>query len=400
MNRKVFLYVSVLILLSAAAGAQNTDTMLNAYMKSFARGSLSTKIQVLQDSAKIAGSDMCPLYLQASRFVADNYRTLYDDSAAGELTLLTVRLAGLKGCSGTSEILWNLFNESDNLQLRTEIISSLGSMDLSGSSISSLNKWLREENDKKRNGKSVDEQLVMEMVTALGKLGDPSSFSVLFSTGALQYSVEISSKAVAALKKLGTDYTKAIIEIAEKGHLEDRLAVLKLAVSDHDMQDGSKGKILQALLEESIKDSPEDGGSYSDKDKQALRNLRLEAAKALTSLHWTAAGNLALKNFDITLQEIENGLVTNTRLVEAVNFLGSVKTHEAAVRLSAYLEVLNSRKESGQPVNTKVITAVIENLNYIGDKTAFDNLLYAGYLDYPSSVKQAAREALNNLKTP
>lgn len=148
MNRKVFLYVSVLILLSAAAGTQNTDTMLNAYMKSFARGSLSTKIQVLQDSAKIAGSDMCPLYLQASRFVADNYRTLYDDSAAGELTLLTVRLAGLKGCSGTSEILWNLFNESDNLQLRTEIISSLGSMDLSGSSISSLNKWLREENDK------------------------------------------------------------------------------------------------------------------------------------------------------------------------------------------------------------------------------------------------------------
>ena len=38
-------------------------------------------------------------------------------------------------------------------------------------------------------------------------------------------------------------------------------------------------------------------------------------------------------------------------------------------------------------------------IGIIGDAIAFDHLLYSGYLDYPASVKRAAREALNNLKS-
>ena len=396
MGIKKLFVISAFFLVSMAAHSQDAGSMLNAYMKSFARGSLSTKIQVLQDSAKINGNDMCPLYLQAARFVKDNYFTLYDDSAAVELTLLTVRLAGLKGCGDTAGILWSLFEESGQLQLKTEIISSLGAMDVSPAIVDKLNSWLKGVNDKKRNGEEFQEQLVMEMVNALGKLGRSSSFSVLFSTGALKYSSEITEKAVAALKKLDADYTGSLIAILENGRIEDKHAVLELVTKDPDMDDESKGKVLKAALEESLKNVD----SAADNEKRLLRELRLGAVEELTPLHWSAAGDLAVKSFDITLEEVESGLVTKTRLVEVINFLGSVKNHEAAVRLSSYLEVLNSRKESGQPVNTKVVIAVIENLSTIGDKTAFDNLLYAGYLDYPASVKQAAREALNNLKSP
>lgn len=396
MRVKKLFVLSTFLFISAALYSQDTASMLNAYMKSFARGSLSTKIQVLQDSAKITGNDMCPLYLQAARFVKDNYFTLYDDSAAGELALLTVRLAGLKGCGDTAGILWSLFEESGQLQLKTEIIASLGSMDLSPSIAEMLNSWLKGVNEKKRKGEEYQEQLVVEMVNALGKLGRSSSFSVLFSTGALKFSAEITEKAVAALKKLDADYTRSLISILTNGRIEDKRVVLELAAKDPDMDDESRGRVLKAALEESLKNVD----SATDNDKRLLRELRLGAVKELTPLHWNAAGDLAVKNFDVTLEEVESGLVTNTRLVEAINFLGSVKNHESAVRLSAYLEVLNSRKESGQPVNTKVVTAVIDNLSAIGDKTAFDNLLYAGYLEYPASVKQAAREALNNLKSP
>ena len=397
MSGKRLLGFSLFILVTAVIlQAQDTNSMLNAYMKSFARGSLSTKIQVLQDSAKVNGSDMCPLYSQAARFVKDNYRTLYDDSAAGELSLLTVRLAGIKGCSETAGILWSIFEESDKIQLKTEIISSIGEMGVDSAVIEKLNGWLGGENEKKRQGKTCSEQLVAEMVNTLGKLGSSSSFSVLFSTGALKFSSEITGKAVAALKNLDTDYTGSLISILKNGRIEDKHAVLELLAGDSDMDEESKGKVLTAALEESLKSSD----SSSEKEKQLLRELRLGAVKELTPLHWSAAGELAVKSFNVTLEEVESGLITKTRLVEAINFLGSVKIHEAAVRLSAYLEVLNSRKESGQLVNTKVVTAVIDNLSLLGDKTAFDNLLYAGYLDYPASVKQAAREALNNLKSP
>ena len=40
---------------------------------------------------------------------------------------------------------------------------------------------------------------------------------------------------------------------------------------------------------------------------------------------------------------------------------------------------------------------VINALGRLGDRVAFDNLHYVGYLDYPERIKAAAREALNNL---
>jgi hypothetical protein len=42
--------------------------------------------------------------------------------------------------------------------------------------------------------------------------------------------------------------------------------------------------------------------------------------------------------------------------------------------------------------------AVVGNLGILGDKTAFDHLLYIGYLQYPESVKRAARDALQKLR--
>ena len=45
-----------------------------------------------------------------------------------------------------------------------------------------------------------------------------------------------------------------------------------------------------------------------------------------------------------------------------------------------------------------VVLSVIKALGGLGDKAAFDYLLYATYLDYPSDVTDAARLALAKLK--
>lgn len=41
---------------------------------------------------------------------------------------------------------------------------------------------------------------------------------------------------------------------------------------------------------------------------------------------------------------------------------------------------------------------MIDSLAKLGDKSAFDYLLYVGYLEYPESIKKAARDALSGLK--
>jgi hypothetical protein len=43
------------------------------------------------------------------------------------------------------------------------------------------------------------------------------------------------------------------------------------------------------------------------------------------------------------------------------------------------------------------VLAVIQNLGSLGDKVAFDYLLYARLLDYSDSIKKAAQESLNQL---
>lgn len=60
--------------------------------------------------------------------------------------------------------------------------------------------------------------------------------------------------------------------------------------------------------------------------------------------------------------------------------------------------LLNSYSEKGKSGDGQIILAVIVNLGGLGDKIAFDDLMYVGYLNYTSQIKKAARKSLENLK--
>ena len=55
-------------------------------------------------------------------------------------------------------------------------------------------------------------------------------------------------------------------------------------------------------------------------------------------------------------------------------------------------------RSQGKVFDEQTVMAVIRNLGILGDKVAFDYLLYIGYLKYPDSIKKAAKDALQNLK--
>jgi hypothetical protein len=73
-------------------------------------------------------------------------------------------------------------------------------------------------------------------------------------------------------------------------------------------------------------------------------------------------------------------------------------TSEAAQALSLQLGLINSTMERTREFDEELLISVIEALGNIGDKVAFDYLLYIGYLPYPDSVQTAARDAMNRLK--
>ena len=85
-------------------------------------------------------------------------------------------------------------------------------------------------------------------------------------------------------------------------------------------------------------------------------------------------------------------------LTSVITCMGGMGTTEAAQALSIFLGLLNSETEQKKTYNEQVLLSVIQSLGALGDKSAFDYLLYVGYLDYPETVKQAARDALARLE--
>ena len=75
-----------------------------------------------------------------------------------------------------------------------------------------------------------------------------------------------------------------------------------------------------------------------------------------------------------------------------------MSSSEAAQVLALQLGFINSRTEKTGLYDEAIILAIINSLGELADKSAFDNLLYIGYLNYPDKIQSAAREALARLK--
>jgi hypothetical protein len=59
---------------------------------------------------------------------------------------------------------------------------------------------------------------------------------------------------------------------------------------------------------------------------------------------------------------------------------------------------INSQTERNGEYDGELTMAVVKTLGEMGDKAAYDNLLYISHLSYPEQIKAAAREALNRLR--
>jgi len=392
--KKIIIISIMLSFFSIFVFSGEYDPVLAAMQKNFARGSLSTKIQVLQDSDDYPDVDMDALYGQALQFILDNSVNLDSDVVARELTILAVRLSGLNGYNESSSVMWKLFNIYEDEQVRIEILSALSSLAPDPWVIDNLNNWLKQQNDKFNSNKHVSTKVISEAVVTLGLLGDSSSFPVVFSVSSTNFSEDITYKANQALKKLNGSYSLSLEKVIQSSSPKDKNLAFKLAVADDEMQIEEKGNLFKIAL---------DIGLHAENDnaegQEQLQELRSSAIRQLSLLKWADASDLIIEHFNKIINEYESGESLKSSVLETIICLGSVGTHEAAERLTQYLGSMNTNLENGQTIDSDISLAVINSIGLIGDNVAFDDLLYSGYLDYPDTVKKAAREALNNLKT-
>jgi PBS lyase HEAT-like repeat len=166
-----------------------------------------------------------------------------------------------------------------------------------------------------------------------------------------------------------------------------------MALESERLGSDQKALVAQFALDVSLHTNAADAAG-----KAGFRDMRFAAARALGDRKWAQAAPLLVENLDTTIGEFDKGLVDSNRLLDAIDELGATGTHDAAVRLTQYLVLINSYTEKGRPYDEKLVTAILTGLGNLGDKVAFDDLMYTQYLNYPATVKKAARAALDKLK--
>jgi len=386
--------LALLLLSASGLWAQNPQDLLRSYTRNFAIASLDTKMQIIQDAGMGGQGEMGPLYQQAVDYVLDNFSLVDTDQRFRQLAILAVGQLKSTGYREGRHSVFKLFNTDEETGIRVGCLDALGALALGDEEIIGyLNVWLDKQNTLFRSGMVPDVYVVSAAVRALGELGEQSSFAPLFATMTLGYTDNITRSAREALFELSGELKDSMIGILTESDLPQKKIALEMSLETDRLNQTQKGEIAQFALDVGLHTAAIDNPS-----RQIARELRYLAVIALTERKWASATDMAIEHFDAVLLEYDRGLTDRRRVVEAVNCLGAMQTHEAAVRLTQYLVLLNAYTERSQEFDNIIVLAVVENLGRLGDKTAFDDLLYARYLSYSSEIKQAAREAVERLK--
>lgn len=394
--KKILLVVfsGLLIFSAVTSRAQDKEALLKAHMRNFKMAGIEVKIQILEDAVSSGVKELGPLYVQALDYVLSNTALIPAD---GRLRQMVVLAAGQVKESGYDEArysLWNLFQADQDSMFRVSLLNSLGVVGKGDPSIiQELNRWLDAQNNSFQSGKKPDFQVLEACIAAQAEIGDPSSFPAIFSAINIGYPGEIATLSKNALMEIEGDLAQNLKGIIKNQPIADKKTALVMALEHEGLEDDRKAEVAEFAMDVVLHMGLTDAGQ-----RTIAREIRFEAAKALMERKWSRATPLAIEHFDATLLEYERGVSTKNSFLEAIATLGSMGSHEAAVRLTQYLVLLNSYSEMGMRIDEQIILAIISNLGGLGDKVAFDDLMYVGYLNYTSQIKKAARKSLENLK--
>lgn len=390
MTRRYLAVALLAVLLIPAATAQDSSRVLEAYQQQFQQATPAGKLQILQSADRGTPEELGPLWVQAVQFVLTNSQDIAEDQLLQDIALYAIDQIEVAEFAPAARQLWTLFEEFDGNTVRIRILETLrvtggGNAEL----ILDLNGWVQAQVTLFRGGVTPDLQVFRNAIITVGVLADDSSFPVLLDTQLAQISQEITADARAAMEQLAGDYIAQAIQTTTDRLLAERLPALNYFVTDESLSETEQAEIAAAVLQDTVSQVLRDPTSI-----EAQRQLRYRAAQVLTQVSIPDATSSLIRHFDLTFADYDRGRTTKTWVLEAIAALGNTGTRAAAVRLTAFLDLLNTYTERDRPYDTQIMLAVVTNLGRLGDEVAYDALFYVDLLNYPRRVKDAADEAL------
>ncbi|GHT73374.1 hypothetical protein FACS1894124_1640 [Spirochaetia bacterium] len=386
-----FVLVGLLGLFIMGNALYAQDAVLASYERNFLRAGLGTKVNILKDapSDELAPEFIGELYEFALGFSLQNADLLRNDPDFINLTILASRGAGASGHKASVNTLWSVFSSFRDAAIRVEALEALAVLAPGNTWIlENINQFAASQNSLFRSGVVSDLKTLSACISALRVLGDRSSVPVLYEVMCSGYGESITAEAAEALEARPGEYQQYLITVIQWNPPAEKLRAFTIAANNEKFSDDERGELVEIALEVAL-----DGERDADLDA-----MRYEAVKVLRELGWSRAAALVIRHYYRVQQDYGEEKAPKERVVEAIACMGAMASSEAAQVLALHLGYLNSLMEQNGTFDSPVTLGTVSALGDLGDKIAFDYLLYVSYLPYPEGILNAAKGALGRLK--
>ncbi len=383
---KLYKVISIIIFFSfmfIPAWSQSSDELITSFIKA----DINTKTELINTVT----TEQTELWKVAFDFVSANYALLSNDADFIRLTRTLIQKSSANNLTELLPYLKDIFNRVDNQAILLDLLTVFSAVETENTEIVTLvNNYtqglLDAENDS-------DFNMLFLAIEALGNFADISSFPILFDAYVYSNNNEISQIAQTALENLVGGYENQIREVIDTGNSREKYYTLQLVLNNTENSDFFKAEMSEKALSNSIIKTE----TVSSMDTYTVQ-LQMAAIRELHRISWTRSADLITDFFVIAKDEYAAGVLTEEQFSEVITAFTSLSSGSAGEYLSEYLSTINKLKEENSPYSEAIALSVIKSLGLLGDKIAFDTLLYTTYLDYPEDIILAARDALVSLK--
>jgi hypothetical protein len=360
----------------------------------FKKATLEVKLEVVKDAVQLKVAGMDKLFSSSLRYCVDNYKYERQNATFREMLQISIAQVKERAYKPAVSDLLDLFQLELDTFFRIDILDSLTDIAPGDPTvIKTFNRYLAMQNESYRNAKTFEREVVLACIGDLGKMGDPSSFSPILTAIIVKYSVEVTKAAEDAIAQLSGDLKSKYLNYLLEERFPDKVEALKKSIGERKLATEDKCMIAEYALNVALHTAvvnPEHKPFASD-----LRNIALGY---LAENHWSHAEDAVIENFNLAIKDYDKNIVGKNVVLNAIDALGNMKSHESAKRLVLCLDFINSFIERGKPYDEEIVLHVIASLKQLGDISSQEVLLYTRYLDYSEKVKKNAFEAFQSLK--
>ena len=389
MKRIVFILVFIFCRFSVFAIDQ--DELLNL-RKDFISAGIDAKAVILRSLSQSDDRSLIPIYQDAVEYVKNSYVILQNDEKLLNIGIIAVtKLGELNDLKASGSIRY-LFSTVENEDFQIACLKSISKLVQKDSAFTDyLNSLYETGLSDLISGKAFNVNLLRVYAETLGNFADPSSFDVLIKTLFYPVNDGLKNTVKTALNNISFNYFDEIFAKTLQKNIQYIWTLYLLAKENKRIEGTELGRISELVFDYGLK-------NLQDVDFESAENLIEETLPVLSALKWSKASSQVNKFF----YYVQGLRKTNPRgdelLIKIIDCMGNLGTIECSQNLSIFLGVLNSETEKTKQYSEPLVLSVITALRKLGDKTAFDYLLYVEYLNYSEMVKQASRNAIEELK--